>query len=139
MSDLWVRLRPLLLTARALAITAVVAVFRNWLLAIASLVLAFAIWFLVEDVENPRLEATVPSEDQAPIPVEVVNVPAGLIVGEVAPIRVLVEAREEEVDELRGVDFSAVVDASEVRAGDSPPISTAMSACSVRIIPVIIR
>ena len=110
MNELWLRFRPLLLTARALAVTAVLAVVRNWLLAIFSVVAAFAIWFLVEDVENPRIEATVPSEDQALIPVEVVNVPDGLIVDEVAPIRVLVEAREEDVGELRAADFKAVVD-----------------------------
>ena len=118
MSDLWVRLRPLLLTARILAATAVLAVFRHWPLAIFSLVLAFAIWFLVEDVENPRIEATVPGEDQAPIAVEVVNVAPGFIVGEVMPIRVFVEAREEDLDDLRAADFKAVVDASDVRAGD---------------------
>ncbi len=110
MNELWLRFRPLLLTARALAVTAVLAVVRNWLLAIFSVVAAFAIWFLVEDVENPRIEATVPAEDQALIPVEVVNVPDGLIVDEVAPIRVLVEAREEDVGELRAADFKAVVD-----------------------------
>ena len=114
MSDLWVRFRPLLLTARALASAAVFALVHNWILAIFCLIAAFAIWFLVEDVENPRIEATVPAEDQAPIPVEVVNVPSGLIVDEVAPIRVLVEAREEEVGELRAADFKAVVDGSGI-------------------------
>ena len=136
MSDLWVRLRPLLLTARTLAVAAVVAIFRNWLLAIFSLVLSFAIWFLVEDVENPRIEATVPTEDQAPIPVEVVNVPSGLIVGEVEAIRVFVEAREEDVDELRAADFSAVVDAAQVRAGDvrSLPVTVTTERREVRVI-----
>ncbi len=136
MSDLWVRLRPLLLTARALVVAAVVAVFRNWFLAIFSLVLSFAIWFLVEDVENPRIEATVPGEDQAPIAVEVVNVPSGLIVGEVEPIRVFVEARAEDVDELRAADFSAVVDASAVAAGDSRslPVTVTTERREVRVI-----
>ena len=136
MSDLWVRLRPLLLTARTLAVAAVMAIFRNWLLAIFSLVLSFAIWFLVEDVENPRIEATVPTEDQAPIPVEVVNVQSGLIVGEVEAIRVFVEAREEDVDELRAADFSAVVDAAQVRAGDvrSLPVTVTTERREVRVI-----
>lgn len=136
MSDLWVRLRPLLLTARTLVVAAVVAIFRNWLLAIFSLVLSFAIWFLVEDVDNPRIEATVPTEDQAPIPVEVVNVPSGLIVGEVEAIRVFVEAREEDIDELRAADFSAVVDASQVRAGDvrSLPVTVTTERREVRVI-----
>ena len=118
MNDLWVRLRPLLLTARTLARATVFSVVHNWPLGIFSLVLSFAIWFLVEDVENPRIEATVPAEEQAAIPVEVVNVPSGLIVGEVEPIRVFVEAREEDIDELRAADFNAVVDASQVGAGD---------------------
>ncbi len=116
MNDLWDRLRLLSLTARALAAATGLALLRHWLLAIFSLVLSFAIWFLVEDVENPRIEVTVPGEDQAAIPVEVVNVPEGLIVDEVAPVRVFVEAREEEVAELRAADFKAVVDAADIRA-----------------------
>ena len=119
MHELWVRLRPLLLTARTLAMAGLLAVVRNWLLAIFSLIAAFAIWFLVQDVENPRIEATVPGEDQAPIPVEVVNVPSGFIVAGVTPIRVFVEAREEDLDDLRAADFSAIVDASDVRAGEA--------------------
>ncbi len=136
MSDLWVRLRPLLLTARTLARATVFSLVHNWPLTLFSLVLSFAIWFLVEDVENPRIEATVPTEEQAAIPVEVVNVPSGLIVGEVEPIRVFVEAREEDVDELRAVDFSAVVDASQVRAGDirSLPVTVTTQRREVRVI-----
>lgn len=136
MNDLWVRLRPLLLTARTLARAAVFSVVHNWFLAIFSLVLSFAIWFLVEDVENPRIEATVPAEEQAAIPVEVVNVPSGLIVGEVEPIRVFVEAREEDVDELRAADFNAVVDASQVGAGDvrSLPVTVTTERREVRVI-----
>jgi len=136
MHELWVRLRPLLLTARALAIAGLLAVVRNWLLAIFSLVAAFAIWFLVQDVENPRIEATVPGEDQAPIPVEVVNVPSGFIVGEVTPIRVFVEAREEDLDDLRAGDFSAIVDASDVRAGEvrSLPVTVTTERRDVSVI-----
>ena len=136
MNDLWVRLRPLLLTARTLARATVFSVVHNWPLMLFSLVLSFAIWFLVEDVENPRIEATVPAEDQAAIPVEVVNVPNGLIVGEVEPIRVFVEAREEDVDELRAADFSAVVDASQARAGDirSLPVTVTTERREVRVI-----
>ena len=136
MNDLWVRLRPLLLTARTLASATVFSLLHNWPLVLFSLVLSFAIWFLVEDVENPRIEATVPAEDQAPIPVEVVNVPSGFIVGEVTPIRVLVEAREEDVDDIRAGDFSAVVDASDVRAGDvrSLPVTVTTERRDVRVI-----
>ena len=136
MNDVWVRVRPLLFTARILVATAVLAVFRHWPLTIFSVVLAFAIWFLVEDVENPRIEATVPGEDQAAIPVEVVNVPPGLIVGEVTPIRVFVEAREGEVDELRAADFEAVVDASGVRAGEarSLPVTVTTERRDVRVV-----
>ena len=136
MNDVWVRVRPLLFTARILVATSVLAVFRHWPLTIFSVVLAFAIWFLVEDVENPRIEATVPGEDQAAISVEVVNVPPGLIVGEVTPIRVFVEAREGEVDELRAADFKAVVDASGVRAGEarSLPVTVTTERRDVRVV-----
>ncbi|MYK26992.1 MAG: hypothetical protein F4052_08645, partial [Dehalococcoidia bacterium] len=136
MNDLWVRLRPLLLTARTLAGATVLSLVHNWPLTLFSLVLSFAIWFLVEDVENPRIEATVPAEEQAAIPVEVVNVPSGLIVGEVEPIRVFVEAREEDIDELRAADFNAVVDASQVGAGDirSLPVTVTTERREVRVI-----
>ncbi|MBH76972.1 MAG: hypothetical protein CL897_01895 [Dehalococcoidia bacterium] len=136
MNDLWVRFRPVLLTARALALATVVAVIRNWILALFSLIAAFAIWFFVEDVENPRIEAIVPGEDRAPIAVEVVNVPAGLIVGEVLPIRVYVEARAEEVGELGAADFEAVVDASDIRAGDvrSLPVTVTTERRDVRVV-----
>lgn len=136
MNELRDRLRSVLPVARALALTVVLALVRHWMLAIFSLVAAFAIWFLVEDVENPRIEATVPGEGQSAVPVEVVNVPSGLIVGEVAPIRVFVEAREEDVDELRAADFSAVVDASGVRAGDvrSLPVTVTTARRDVRVV-----
>ncbi|MDE2670622.1 MAG: CdaR family protein [Chloroflexota bacterium] len=136
MNDLWVRLRPLLLTARTLARATVLSLVHNWPLTLFSLVLSFAIWFLVEDVENPRIEATVPAEEQTAIPVEVVNVPSGLIVGEVEPIRVFVEAREEDIDELRAADFNAVVDASQVGAGDvrSLPVTVTTERREVRVI-----
>ena len=126
MHDLWARLRLLSRTARTLASAVGRALVRGWPLAIFSLALSFAIWFLVEDVENPRIEVVAPGEERAAIPVEVVNVPEGLIVGEVEPVRVFVEAREEEADGLRAADFKAVVDASEMQAG------------AVRSLPVVV-
>ncbi len=116
-NDLWGRVRALGHIARLLAATAATGVVRHWTLAVVSLIVAFALWFVVEDIENPRVEATVPGEDQAPIPIEVVNVPEGLIVGDLMPVRVFVEARQEEIDDLRAGDFSATVDASDVEDG----------------------
>ena len=130
------RLRALGSTARFLAVAVASSLSRHWVLAIVSLVAAFALWFAVEDVENPRVAATVPVESHDPVPVEVVNVPAGLIVGDVAAVRVVVEAREGDVDDLRAGDFSATVDASVLRADGvrSLPVTVDSARGDVRVV-----
>ncbi len=130
------RVRALGINTRFLAGAMAGAVARHWLLAIGSLVAAFALWFAVEDVENPRVAATVPVETEEAVPVEVVNVPAGLIVGEVGAVRVVVEARAGDVDELRAGDFSATVDASALRAGAarSLPVTVGTARGDVRVV-----
>ena len=136
MGDLRDRVRALGLNTRFLIGAIAGAVARHWLLAIGSLIAAFALWFAVEDVENPRVAATVPVENHDAVPVEVVNVPAGLIVGDVGAVRVVVEAREADVDELRAGDFSATVDASAMRTNGvrSLPVTVATARGDVRVL-----
>jgi len=85
-------------------------------LAGVSLVAALGIWFVVQDVENPRAEATVPGQAQQPIPVRAVNVPDGFIV-DTQPVHARVRAREAALTELREGDFEATVDLQGVDAG----------------------
>lgn len=83
---------------------------RNRILAGVSLLAAFAIWFVVEDIENPRKEGTAPVSG-AGIVIEVVNRAEGLIVDDLPEVRVRVEAREADLPNLRPGDFRATVDA----------------------------
>src|SRR5690606_35558312 len=89
---------------------AVSSVFEHWALAGFSLIAAFGIWFVIEDVENPRVTANFPADGlPASIPVEPVN--AGpYIVADSYSVSVVVEGREEELATLAPADFTATVD-----------------------------
>ena len=136
MSEVWSRVRALGRTARFFAITSVMGLVRHWTLTAFSVVAAFGIWFVVQDVENPRVESTVPGIEDAPIRIEFVNVPEGLIVGEAGSVRVVVEVREEDIADLRADDFVATVDASAVRAGErlKLPVEITTNRNDVRVI-----
>jgi YbbR domain-containing protein len=100
-----------------LARSSVTTVFDHWALAGFSLVAAFGIWFVIEDVENPRVTANFPGEGlPASIQVEPVN--AGeFIVAESYSVSVVVEGREEELANLTPGDFEATVDVQGVQPG----------------------
>ena len=136
MSEVWSRARAVGRTARFVAITSVTGLIGHWTLAAFSVVAAFGIRFVVQDVENPRVESTVPGIGEAPIQIEFVNVPEGLIVGEAGSVRVVVEVREEDIADLRADDFVATVDASAVRAGESLrlPVEVTTNRNDVRVI-----
>lgn len=101
--------------------SSVATVFDHWALAGFSLVAAFGIWFVIEDVENPRVTATFPAEGlPASIVVEPVN--AGpYIVGDSYSVSVLVEGREEELANLTPADFTATVDVQGMQPGIPEP------------------
>ena len=136
MSEVLRRAKAVGRTARFLAVTGVTGVIGHWPLAAFSVVAAFGIWFVVQDVENPRVEAIVPGEEEAPVQIEFVNVPEGLIVGEVGTVRVFVEARQEDLANLRAADFVATVDAAAVRAGETLalPVEVTTDRNDVRVI-----
>lgn len=83
--------------------------YGNRILAGISLLAAFAIWFVIEDIENPRKEGTVPV-GQAGITIEIVNRTEGYIVDDLPQVRVRVEAREADLPNLHAGDFRATVD-----------------------------
>src|SRR5690606_26666153 len=75
------------------------------------------IWFVIEDVENPRVTANFPADGlPASIPVEPVN--AGpYIVADSYSVSVVVEGREEELATLAPADFTATVDVQGMEPG----------------------
>lgn len=86
---------------------------RHWMMASFSIVAGFGVWFAIQDVENPRVDRIVPINTNQGVPVEALNVPTGFIFqGET--VRVRVEAREQDIEDLVADDFEAMVDLSSV-------------------------
>ncbi len=100
-----------------IARSSVSSVADHWALACFSLVAAFGIWFVIEDVENPRVTASFPPDGQpASIQVEPVN--AGqYIVADSFSVSVVVEGREEDLTNLAAGDFTATVDVQGLEPG----------------------
>lgn len=97
--------------------SAAASVYRNWLLASFSLVAAFAIWFIVEDAENPRVTVRFPAEGlPAAIPVEARNA-GNLIMKDSFAVAVVLEGRDDDLDNLVPGDFRAYVDVQGMQAG----------------------
>ena len=91
---------------------AAIDVGHHWVMACFSLLAGFGVWFAIQDVENPRVERTVPVNQQ-PVAVQAVNVPEGFIfVGQSVLIRV--EAREADIESLVADHFTAQVDLSGI-------------------------
>lgn len=96
--------------ALAIARSTVGSVYKNWPLASFSLVAAFAIWFVIEDVENPRVTVRFPVEGlPASIPVEARNA-GNLIMKDNFAVAVVVEGRDDDLQNLAPNDFRAYVD-----------------------------
>ena len=114
------------------------SVAEHWALACFSLVAAFGIWFVIEDVENPRVTATFPADGlPASIPVEPVN--AGqYIVADSFVVSVVVEGREEELANLTAADFTATVDVQGIEPGspEARDVRAKSSRDGVRVIEV---
>lgn len=111
----------------------------HWALAFVSLIAAAAIWFVIQDVENPRVEATVPLEGTSQgVPVEAVNLSPEYVVAETARVRVRVEARETDVGELRPSDFRATIDLQGIEPGSpvSLPVNVEALHDSVQVLSV---
>ncbi|HEY4668613.1 MAG TPA: CdaR family protein [Tepidiformaceae bacterium] len=111
--------------------------YDHWALGLFSLLAAFALWMLIQDVENPRMEAEVPVGPGG-ITVQAVNKPDGLIVEDLPQVRVRVEAREADIPTLRASDFKAEVDVRDIAAGatEERPVRVSSTRDGVRIIAV---
>lgn len=88
----------------------------HWALAMFSLAAAFGVWFVIQDVENPRVEGRVPVADPA-IPIEARNLGGDYIVTDLPLVHVVVNSRKEDLPLLRPSDFEAFVDAKGLSAG----------------------
>ncbi|MCL6645062.1 MAG: hypothetical protein K6U88_08835, partial [Dehalococcoidia bacterium] len=90
---------------------------EHWLQAAFSLVAAFAIWFVIQDVENPRVSVTFPEEGQ-PASIVVTAENAGpYIVRESYSVRVVAEGRADDLAALAPADFEARVDVRGMQPG----------------------
>jgi YbbR domain-containing protein len=110
----------------------------HWALATFSVAAALGIWFIIQDVENPRVEGLAPAIERQAIQVQFVNGSADYIPVEAAFVRVRVEAREEDLANLRAGDFTATVDLQGLEPG-SPvrlPVTVQTSAAGVRVLSV---
>jgi YbbR domain-containing protein len=93
---------------------------EHWALGLFSLAAAFAIWFAIQDVENPRTTDIVPAGQQG-IPVRTENQPDGMIVDDLPGVKVKVEAREEDLPNLLPSDFDARVNVNGIPEGATEP------------------
>lgn len=119
------------------------ATFQNvtghWALAIFSLLAAGGIWFAIQDIENPRVESPFPLDDTSQgIPVEYVNLSPDYVVSETARVRLIVEAREGDLPDLRASDFRARVDVQDIEPGAEVflPVNVDSLDESVRVVSV---
>jgi len=92
----------------------ILSFYEHWALALFSVAAAFAIWFVVQDVENPRVSAPYPPLGvPASIEVQAVNAQdAGL--RDTHLVSVDVEGRENDLESLTNDDFVATVDVKNV-------------------------
>ena len=123
---------------KSLVITTIKGAIKNWALIIFSCAIAFIAWVVVQDYENPRIQSLVPAEGEPAIIVLPVNVPDGLIVEDLPTVRVLIEAREETIKDLKAADFTAEVNAVAVAPGHSIslPVEVRTELKGVRILKV---
>lgn len=97
--------------------SSIASLYQNWALASFSLVAAFAIWFIVEDVENPRVTLRFPAEGlPAAIPVEARNA-GNLIMKDSFAVAVVLEGRDDDLENLVPGDFRAYVDVQDMQPG----------------------
>jgi YbbR domain-containing protein len=112
--------------------------YEHWALAGFSLVAAFAIWFVIQDVENPRVRAFFPPEGElASIEVEAINADR-LIPNTTTFVRIEVEGREDDLALLSTDDFQATIDVKGIPA-NSPtavPVQVTSSEDGVKVLSV---
>ncbi len=114
------------------------SVVEHWRLSLFSLVAAFVIWFVIQDVENPRVEAVFP-EDGAPASIVVKPVNADrLIPNDEYRVSVDVEGREADLKSLTVDDFEATIDVKGIPANTPTevPVRVTSSRNGVKVLAV---
>ncbi|MEO9254238.1 MAG: CdaR family protein [Tepidiformaceae bacterium] len=112
--------------------------FGHWALAGFSLVAAFSIWFVIQDVENPRIQALVPPDPEPPS-IQVTALNGGdYIVDALKPVQIKVEGRKGDITGLRPEDFKAQVDVKGVLPGESRdlPVQITRKPDGIRIVDI---
>ena len=121
----------------AVAVRALGSLYQHWALALFSVAAALGIWFVIQDVENPRVEGRFPRE---PGTVEaIVKNNNDFIVQDMAPVSLSVNARKGDFATLRREDFEVYIDLSGVEAGGPAvllPVRATSKRDSVRVLSV---
>ena len=116
---------------------ALASLYQHWALALFSVAAALGIWFVIQDVENPRVEGRFPRE---PGTVEaIVKNNNDFIVQDMAPVSLSVNARKGDFATLRREDFEVYIDLSGVEAGGPAvllPVRATSKRDSVRVLSV---
>lgn len=133
------RLKPITWGLEVIGLLMVAAsnVVTHWTLAGFSVVAAFGVWFVIQDVENPRVEGRVPASDPA-IPIQTRNLGDDYLVSDLPLVHVVVEARKEDLPSLRAGDFDALVDVKGLALGvtESRAVTVTSKRKSVRLISI---
>ncbi len=111
--------------------------YEHWALALFSLVAAFSIWFVIQDVENPRIRDRFPGEAQAGLVVEAINTDDA-IPNRDYRVHVEVEGREDDLAALSPDDFEATIDVKDLPVGvpSQVPVKVVSHRDGVRVISV---
>ena len=112
---------------------------EHWALAGFSLITAFGIWFVVQDVENPLLQTLVPRDPEPPsVRVGISNNSNDFIIDEPRPVQLKVEGRKGDIAGLHPDDFKAEVDVLGLPPGEYKdlPVKIVQKPAGVRVVEV---
>mgnify|MGYP001019273439 CR=1 FL=1 len=96
--------------------SSIASLFHHRGMALFSLVAAFGVWFVIQDVENPRVQRCFPEDCTRVIPVEAINADQ-YIPTSTFTVGVQVEGREDDLQKLSQSDFHATVDVKGITPG----------------------
>lgn len=127
------RPRAALLIAKGSA----VSLYQHWAMALFSLAAAFGIWFVIQDVENPSVQATFPANGIPAIPVEAQNADL-YIPTESFSVFVKIEGRQNELANLSQEDFEASIDVKGLVPGvpEARPVKVVSNRDGIRVLEV---
>lgn len=117
MKNVWAILTDLAILAANVVFPVFRSLRQNSGLAALSVVLAFGVWIVVTDAENPETTRVLNNVD---IPVEAINLESDVAVENIEPatVRVRVRVAQDVVDSLTATDFTATIDLQGITVGD---------------------